>query len=177
MPAVGNTTLGSGGLGTGVSYQDSLRRCSQRKKSDVLLLGCASLLASVALGQDLLQLGKLQVGKYDANGTGNRKTLNKNMCDLMSLSGASGRAGPQRRAAQEKRGPLSADGAFPSQHVSAQPKPLTLALQTSRLNTPLHGPVSLRYTPLLVLALRLQLHKVPAPLRPRRVPPDPNHRG
>ncbi|XP_037316438.2 mitogen-activated protein kinase kinase kinase 10 [Pungitius pungitius] len=43
------------------SNQDSLRRCSQRKKSDMLLLGCASLLASVALGQDLLQLGKLQV--------------------------------------------------------------------------------------------------------------------
>lgn len=62
MPAVGNTSLGPGGLGTGVSYQDSLRRCSQRKKSDMLLLGCASLLASVALGQDLLQLGKLQVG-------------------------------------------------------------------------------------------------------------------
>ncbi|KAM6932330.1 mitogen-activated protein kinase kinase kinase 10 isoform 1-T2 [Lycodopsis pacificus] len=53
----------SGSLGTGVSYQDSLRRCSQRKKSDMLLLGCASLLASVALGQDLLQLGKLQVLK------------------------------------------------------------------------------------------------------------------
>ncbi|KAM8904120.1 mitogen-activated protein kinase kinase kinase 10 [Spinachia spinachia] len=43
------------------SNQDSFRRCSQRKKSDMLLLGCASLLASVALGQDLLQLGKLQV--------------------------------------------------------------------------------------------------------------------
>uniref|UniRef100_A0A3Q1BHF3 mitogen-activated protein kinase kinase kinase n=1 Tax=Amphiprion ocellaris TaxID=80972 RepID=A0A3Q1BHF3_AMPOC len=63
VPVVGNTSScqGSGSLGTGVSYQDSLRRCSQRKKSDMLLLGCASLLASVALGQDLLQLGKLQV--------------------------------------------------------------------------------------------------------------------
>lgn len=64
VPAVGN--MGScqavGGLGTGVSYQDSLRRCSQRKKSDIFLLGCASLLASVGLGQDLLQLGKQQVG-------------------------------------------------------------------------------------------------------------------
>ncbi len=59
-----NTTPSAvGGLGAGASYQDSLRRCSQRKKSDVLLLGCASLLASVALGQDLLQLGKLQVRK------------------------------------------------------------------------------------------------------------------
>uniref|UniRef100_A0A667XKI0 Mitogen-activated protein kinase kinase kinase n=1 Tax=Myripristis murdjan TaxID=586833 RepID=A0A667XKI0_9TELE len=55
------TCLGPGGLGTGMGYQDSLRRCSQRKKSDLLFLGCASLLTSVALGQDLLQLGKLQV--------------------------------------------------------------------------------------------------------------------
>ncbi|XP_056139719.1 mitogen-activated protein kinase kinase kinase 10 [Lampris incognitus] len=50
-----------GGQGTGMGCQDSLRRCSQRKKSDLLLLGCASMLASVALGQDLLQQGKLQV--------------------------------------------------------------------------------------------------------------------
>ena len=55
--------LGPGGLGAQVGSQDSLRRCSQRKKSDVLLLGCASLLASVALGQDLLQLGRIQVGR------------------------------------------------------------------------------------------------------------------
>lgn len=65
IPAVGVSSAascqGPGGLGVGVSYQDSLRRCNQRKKSDMLLLGCASLLASVALGQDLLQLGKLQV--------------------------------------------------------------------------------------------------------------------
>lgn len=56
-------SLGSGcvhSAGTG-SCQDSVRRCSQRKKSDMLLLGCASLLASVGLGQDLLQLGKQQV--------------------------------------------------------------------------------------------------------------------
>uniref|UniRef100_A0A3Q3G437 Mitogen-activated protein kinase kinase kinase n=1 Tax=Labrus bergylta TaxID=56723 RepID=A0A3Q3G437_9LABR len=54
-------TSGSGSsLWTGASYQDSLRRSSQRKKSDMLLLGCASLLASVGFGQDLLQLGKLQ---------------------------------------------------------------------------------------------------------------------
>uniref|UniRef100_A0A4W5JKA0 Mitogen-activated protein kinase kinase kinase n=1 Tax=Hucho hucho TaxID=62062 RepID=A0A4W5JKA0_9TELE len=52
--------LGPAGLGSGVGYQDSLRRCSQRKKSDLLLLGCASLLASVGLGLDLLQLGRLQ---------------------------------------------------------------------------------------------------------------------
>lgn len=62
VSAVGSSCQGPVGLGSGVSYQDSLRRCSQRKKSDMLLLGCASLLASVALGQDLLQLGKLQVG-------------------------------------------------------------------------------------------------------------------
>lgn len=74
MPAVGNTSLGPGGLGTGVSYQDSLRRCSQRKKSDMLLLGCASLLASVALGQDLLQLGKIQVGNRTRAKQGSCKT-------------------------------------------------------------------------------------------------------
>ncbi|XP_075997207.1 mitogen-activated protein kinase kinase kinase 10 [Genypterus blacodes] len=56
-----SNTQGPGGLGAGVSYQDSLRRCSQRKKSDLLFLSCASLLASVGLGQDLLQQGKLQV--------------------------------------------------------------------------------------------------------------------
>ncbi|KAM9358965.1 LOW QUALITY PROTEIN: mitogen-activated protein kinase kinase kinase 10 [Symphorus nematophorus] len=61
MSTHSSSCQGPGSLGFGVSYQDSLRRCSQRKKSDMLLLGCASLLASVALGQDLLQLGKLQV--------------------------------------------------------------------------------------------------------------------
>ncbi|KAG7483941.1 hypothetical protein MATL_G00043550 [Megalops atlanticus] len=48
-------------VGPGTGALDPSRRCSQRKKSDLLLLGCASLLASVALGQDLLQLGQLQV--------------------------------------------------------------------------------------------------------------------
>lgn len=61
MSAASGYCQGSAGLGSGLSCQDSARRCSQRKKSDMLLLGCASLLASVALGQDLLQLGKLQV--------------------------------------------------------------------------------------------------------------------
>lgn len=61
MSAASGPCQGSVGQGSGVSFQDSVRRCSQRKKSDMLLLGCASLLASVALGQDLLQLGKLQV--------------------------------------------------------------------------------------------------------------------
>uniref|UniRef100_H2TRX3 Mitogen-activated protein kinase kinase kinase n=1 Tax=Takifugu rubripes TaxID=31033 RepID=H2TRX3_TAKRU len=59
--ATGGSCQGSVGQGSGANYQESARRCSQRKKSDMLLLGCASLLASVALGQDLLQLGKLQV--------------------------------------------------------------------------------------------------------------------
>ncbi|XP_068440577.1 mitogen-activated protein kinase kinase kinase 10 [Clinocottus analis] len=59
LPYVANTSSCQGGAG--VNYQDSQRRCSQRKKSDLLLLGCASLLASVGLGHDLLQLGKLQV--------------------------------------------------------------------------------------------------------------------
>jgi len=58
---------GPGGPAAGLNHQDSLRRCSQRKKSDVLLLGCASLLASVALGQDLLHLGKVQVRKPQKN--------------------------------------------------------------------------------------------------------------
>ncbi|PWA20442.1 hypothetical protein CCH79_00003884 [Gambusia affinis] len=57
----------SGALWMGVSNQDSARRCNQRKKSDMLLLGCASLLASVGLGQDLLQLGKQQVGPKPLN--------------------------------------------------------------------------------------------------------------
>uniref|UniRef100_A0A8C6SIA3 Mitogen-activated protein kinase kinase kinase n=1 Tax=Neogobius melanostomus TaxID=47308 RepID=A0A8C6SIA3_9GOBI len=50
----GTSTMGS-------CQADSLRRCSQRKKSDMLLLGCASLLASIGLGQDLAHMGKLQV--------------------------------------------------------------------------------------------------------------------
>lgn len=61
VSAVGSSCQGPAGPVSGVGYQDSARRCSQRKKSDMLLLGCASLLASVAFGQDLLQLGKLQV--------------------------------------------------------------------------------------------------------------------
>ncbi|CAL8361993.1 unnamed protein product [Merluccius merluccius] len=52
---------GPGGPASGAGCQDALRRCSQRKKSDLLLLGCASLLACMGLGQDLVQMGKLQV--------------------------------------------------------------------------------------------------------------------
>ncbi|XP_061538395.1 mitogen-activated protein kinase kinase kinase 10 [Phycodurus eques] len=58
-----SSTQGSVGAATALGHQDSLRRFSQRKKSDLLLLGCASLLASVGLGQDLLQLGRLQVSQ------------------------------------------------------------------------------------------------------------------
>uniref|UniRef100_A0A3Q3D8E1 Mitogen-activated protein kinase kinase kinase n=1 Tax=Hippocampus comes TaxID=109280 RepID=A0A3Q3D8E1_HIPCM len=56
-----SSTQGCVGTAATLSHHDSLRRCGQRKKSDMLLLGCASLLASVGLGQDLLQLGRLQV--------------------------------------------------------------------------------------------------------------------
>lgn len=52
---------GSAGVGLGIGSQDSLRRCNQRKKSDLLLLGCASLLAAVGLGSDIFQLGRQQV--------------------------------------------------------------------------------------------------------------------
>lgn len=77
--AVGSSCQGPGSLGSGgMSYQDSLRRCSQRKKSDVLLLGCASLLASVALGQDLLQLGKLQVRRERERKLQNKPKLQNN---------------------------------------------------------------------------------------------------
>lgn len=48
-------------MGPGVGSQDPLRRCNQRKKSDMVLLGCASILAAVGLGSDLLQLGRMQV--------------------------------------------------------------------------------------------------------------------
>ncbi|XP_076846374.1 mitogen-activated protein kinase kinase kinase 10 [Brachyhypopomus gauderio] len=51
------------GVGPGVGSQDSVRRCGQRKKSDLLLLGCASILSAVGLGADLLQLGRLQVSQ------------------------------------------------------------------------------------------------------------------
>ncbi|KAJ8256393.1 hypothetical protein COCON_G00185450, partial [Conger conger] len=49
------------GVGPGTGPPDSTRRGGQRKKSDLVLLGCAAVLASVGLGQDLAQLGRLQV--------------------------------------------------------------------------------------------------------------------
>ncbi len=53
--------LGSAGVGPGMGSHDSGRRYSQRKKSDLLLLGCASILAAVGLGSDIFQLGRQQV--------------------------------------------------------------------------------------------------------------------
>lgn len=49
------------GVGPGMGSHDSVRRYSQRKKSDLLLLGCASILAAVGLGSDIFQLGRQQV--------------------------------------------------------------------------------------------------------------------
>ncbi|KTG43394.1 hypothetical protein cypCar_00005082 [Cyprinus carpio] len=55
--------LGSACVGPGLGSQDSVRRCSQRKKSDLLMLGCASILAAVGLGSDIFQLGRQQVSQ------------------------------------------------------------------------------------------------------------------
>uniref|UniRef100_A0A8B9JA03 Mitogen-activated protein kinase kinase kinase 10 n=1 Tax=Astyanax mexicanus TaxID=7994 RepID=A0A8B9JA03_ASTMX len=79
------------GVGPGVSSQDSLRRCSQRKKSDLLLLGCASILASVGLGADLLQLGRLQQrrkkeGLFQRTGRFRRSTSPPSRTLSLSLS-------------------------------------------------------------------------------------------
>ncbi|KAK7152264.1 hypothetical protein R3I94_008556 [Phoxinus phoxinus] len=58
--------LGSNGameeVGSG-SQDSTLRRCSQRKKSDLVLLGCASILAAVGLGADFCQLGRQQMSQ------------------------------------------------------------------------------------------------------------------
>lgn len=50
-------------VGPGKGSQDSLRRCSQRKKSDLLLLGCASILAAVGIGSNIFQLGRQQMNQ------------------------------------------------------------------------------------------------------------------
>lgn len=55
-----NGALDEGGA-SWAGAQEPGRRGGQRKRSDLILLGCASMLASVALGQDLAQLGRLQV--------------------------------------------------------------------------------------------------------------------
>lgn len=99
------------------------------------------------------------------------------MWSLLLLTGASGWAGPQRGAAEEEGKSVPAYRTFPSQHISAQPKPVALPLQTSWFDAPLPGPLSFCNTPLFVLTVRLQLHKVSPPLRSRRFPPDPNDRG
>ncbi|XP_052008668.1 mitogen-activated protein kinase kinase kinase 10-like [Xyrauchen texanus] len=61
--AMEEVVSGSVGVGPGGGSQDSLRRCSQRKKSDLLLLGCASILAAVGLGSDILKLGRQQMSQ------------------------------------------------------------------------------------------------------------------
>uniref|UniRef100_A0A3P8UFC9 Mitogen-activated protein kinase kinase kinase n=1 Tax=Amphiprion percula TaxID=161767 RepID=A0A3P8UFC9_AMPPE len=90
VPVVGNTSScqGSGSLGTGVSYQDSLRRCSQRKKSDMLLLGCASLLASVLQDeQDLREeQRKKKEGLFQRTGRFRRSTSPPSRNLSLSLS-------------------------------------------------------------------------------------------
>lgn len=101
---------GPGSMGSAVSYQDSIRRCSQRKKSDVLLLGCASLLASVAFGQDLLQLGKLQVRNPAECFLVEKIVWRLNLSFCVTSAGSPGRAGPPRRAAEKEGGPFPACG-------------------------------------------------------------------
>uniref|UniRef100_A0A4W3JQA6 Mitogen-activated protein kinase kinase kinase n=1 Tax=Callorhinchus milii TaxID=7868 RepID=A0A4W3JQA6_CALMI len=44
---------------------NSLKRSQQRKKSDVVLVGCGAVLAAVALGCDLLELGKCCISQED----------------------------------------------------------------------------------------------------------------
>uniref|UniRef100_A0A8C9R796 Mitogen-activated protein kinase kinase kinase n=1 Tax=Scleropages formosus TaxID=113540 RepID=A0A8C9R796_SCLFO len=61
MEADSNGGMEDGGPSAGAP--DVSRRCSQRKKSDLVLLGCASLLASVGLGHDLQQLGRMQLNQ------------------------------------------------------------------------------------------------------------------
>ncbi|KPP56693.1 hypothetical protein Z043_125664 [Scleropages formosus] len=61
MEADSNGGVEDGGPSAGAP--DVSRRCSQRKKSDLVLLGCASLLASVGLGHDLQQLGRMQLNQ------------------------------------------------------------------------------------------------------------------
>ncbi|XP_062861202.1 mitogen-activated protein kinase kinase kinase 10 [Trichomycterus rosablanca] len=60
-------------VGPGVGSQDPLRRCNQRKKSDMVLLGCASLLAAVGFGSDLLQLGRMQVNQDEQDARDDQK--------------------------------------------------------------------------------------------------------
>ncbi|XP_062408468.1 mitogen-activated protein kinase kinase kinase 10 [Sardina pilchardus] len=53
----------NGSTASAAGAHGSVQRCRHHKNSNLLLLGCASVLASVALGQDLLQLGRLQVSQ------------------------------------------------------------------------------------------------------------------
>uniref|UniRef100_A0A8C2ZX27 Mitogen-activated protein kinase kinase kinase n=1 Tax=Cyclopterus lumpus TaxID=8103 RepID=A0A8C2ZX27_CYCLU len=90
LPNVGNmnSCQGPGGLATGMNYQDSLRRCSQRKKSDMLLLGCASMLASVLQDeQDLREeQRKKKEGLFQRTGRFRRSTSPPSRNLSLSLS-------------------------------------------------------------------------------------------
>uniref|UniRef100_A0A673J1J5 Mitogen-activated protein kinase kinase kinase n=1 Tax=Sinocyclocheilus rhinocerous TaxID=307959 RepID=A0A673J1J5_9TELE len=80
--------LGSAGVGPGTGSQDSVRRCSQRKKSDLLLLGCASILAAVGLDeQDLREeQRKKKEGLFQHTGRFRRSTSPPSRTLSLSLS-------------------------------------------------------------------------------------------
>ncbi|KAJ8280765.1 hypothetical protein GJAV_G00058730 [Gymnothorax javanicus] len=61
-----NGALEEGGAAWAGPQDWGSRRCGLRKRSEVVLLSCASLLAAVALGQDLAPLGRLQVSQEEA---------------------------------------------------------------------------------------------------------------
>ncbi|XP_067874998.1 mitogen-activated protein kinase kinase kinase 10 [Heterodontus francisci] len=55
------------------TLSDSLKHCSQRRKSDLVLLGCANILTSVGLGCDLLMLGRQQIVQEEQEAKDERK--------------------------------------------------------------------------------------------------------
>ncbi|XP_069764288.1 mitogen-activated protein kinase kinase kinase 10 [Narcine bancroftii] len=56
-----------------VGLSETLRRSAQRRRRDLVLLGCANILSSVALGWDLLELGKQQVLQDDQDSREERR--------------------------------------------------------------------------------------------------------
>uniref|UniRef100_A0A8C2JC38 Mitogen-activated protein kinase kinase kinase 10 n=1 Tax=Cyprinus carpio TaxID=7962 RepID=A0A8C2JC38_CYPCA len=84
--------LGSASSGPGIGSQDSVRRCSQRKKSDLLLLGCASVLAAVGLGSDIFhgkeskEQKKRKEGLFQRTGRFRRSTSPPSRTLSLSLS-------------------------------------------------------------------------------------------
>ncbi|XP_069043919.1 mitogen-activated protein kinase kinase kinase 10 [Lepisosteus oculatus] len=110
----------SAGCGTPT---DSARRCAQRKRSDLLLLGCASLLASIGLGQDLLQLGRQQAAQDEQEAPEERR----------KKEGLFQRAGRFRRSTSPPSRTLSqgrADSVLPS----LDPSPSVTLLSLSSLS-------------------------------------------